>query len=81
MVRNETLGIEVEVAPASAHIGEGENFTGQLSISEVPDGLAPAALPDTLDPALLITIQPVGVTFDPPAPNYISQCGQSAGRK
>ena len=44
------------------------NFTGQLSISEVPNNLAPAALPDRFDPALLITIQPVGVIFDTPAP-------------
>ena len=47
---------------------DGAEFTGQLSISEVPEGLAPAAMPAELQPGLLVTIQPVGVTFDTPVP-------------
>ncbi|MCB0062781.1 MAG: hypothetical protein KDE19_11720, partial [Caldilineaceae bacterium] len=68
VVENPTLDIEMEVAPFSAQDEFGTDFSGQLSISPVPEALAPAALPEELDPGLLITIQPVGVTFDPPAP-------------
>ncbi len=68
MVHNPNLDITVEVPAGSAQAEGGGLFTGELSISEVPEGLAPAALPPELDPGLLITIQPVGVTFDTPAP-------------
>ena len=44
------------------------NTTGELSISEVPPGLAPAALPGLLEPTLLITVQPAGVRFLIPVP-------------
>jgi RHS repeat-associated protein len=67
-VENPTLDIQIKVVPFSAQGQGGVDFTGQLSISPVPEALAPAALPEELDPGLLITIQPVGVTFDPPAP-------------
>ena len=62
------LDVSITVPPNTALAEDGSLFTGQLSISEVPRGFAPAELPDTLDPALLVTIQPVGVTFDPPVP-------------
>ncbi len=68
MVENSSLGIIIEVPPLTAKAEDGSLFTGELSISEVPEGLAPATLPDELDPGLLITIQPVGVTFDTPVP-------------
>ena len=68
VVENTNLNITVTVPPNTAKDEQGNDFTGTLSISEVPENLAPAALPDTLDPALLITIQPVGVTFDTPVP-------------
>ena len=58
----------MEVPAFAARNEGGSFFSGELSISEVPEGLAPAPLPDQLDPGLLITIQPVGVRFDPPAP-------------
>jgi RHS repeat-associated protein len=68
MVENHRLGVAMEVPAFSARNEGGSLFSGELSISEVPEGLAPAPLPDQLDPGLLITIQPVGVRFDPPAP-------------
>lgn len=68
VVENPNLGISMTVVAGSAMAEDGQLFDGQLSISEVPDGLAPAALPDFLEPGLLITVQPVGVTFSPPAP-------------
>ncbi|MDJ0944568.1 MAG: PKD domain-containing protein [Kiloniellales bacterium] len=68
VVENTRLGIRLEIPPGSAKNTDGTDFTGQVSISEVPLALAPAALPEELEPGLLITIQPVGVIFDPPAP-------------
>ena len=68
VVTNAALGVSITVPPHTAKNPNGTDFTGQLSISEVPRGLAPAPLPDTLDPALLVTIQPVGITFATPVP-------------
>ena len=65
---NSRLGVEMTVPPFTAKLADGGDFFGELSISEVPEGLAPAALPDSLQPGLLITIQPVGVIFEPPVP-------------
>ena len=64
-----SLGVVfITVPPHTAKNPDGTDFMGQLSISLVPRGLAPAALPDFLDPGLLITIQPVGITFATPVP-------------
>ena len=68
VVTNSGLGISLSVAPNTAKDSNGLDFTGQMSISLVPTGFAPAALPDFLNPGTLITIQPVGVTFSTPAP-------------
>lgn len=63
-VNNGSLGVSMVVPPVTAkNDADNSDFSGQLSISEVPSALAPAALPDTLNPGLLITIQPVGVRF------------------
>ncbi len=67
VVTNPGLNISLTVAPNTAKNPDGTDFTGQLSISAVPPGLAPAALPDFLETNQLITIQPVGVTFSTPA--------------
>ena len=56
------------VPPNTAKNPDGSNFTGKISISLVPEALAPAALPENLRPGMLITLQPVGVTFATPAP-------------
>ena len=68
MVMNEELGIELQVPAGMALAEDGSPYNGELWISEVPRGLAPAALPEFLDPGLLITIQPVGVRFAQPVP-------------
>jgi len=67
-VTNPDLGVSLTVPPNTAKDENGNNFTGELSISLVPRELAPVELPDTLDPGLLVTIQPVGVTFSTPVP-------------
>ena len=66
VVTNPALGVTLTVPAHTAKNPDGTDYTGPLSISEVPDALAPAALPDTLQPGLLITIQPPGVTFATP---------------
>ena len=68
MVMNEELDIELQVPAGMALAEDGSPYNGELWISEVPRGLAPAALPEFLDPGLLITIQPVGVRFAQPVP-------------
>lgn len=68
VVTNPTIGVSLTIPPFAAKNPDGTDFIGQLSISPVPEALAPAALPKEFGPGLLITIQPVGVVFDPPAP-------------
>ena len=68
VVTNPNIGVTLTVPAGSAVDEDGEFFTGAITISEVPAGLAPAALPEDLDPGLLFTIQPVGVRFNIPAP-------------
>ena len=66
-VENAAVGVSLVVPPRTA-MADGEDFTGALSISEVPEALAPAALPENLGFGQLVTIQPVGVTFTQPVP-------------
>lgn len=68
IVTNPNINVTLTIPPHTAKDASGNDFTGALSISEVPLALAPAPLPDTLEPALLVTIQPVGVTFATPVP-------------
>jgi len=68
VVNNPTLGITLTVEPGAAvNDADGTPFTGSLSIREVPRNLAPGNLPETLDPDILITIKPVGVSYTTPA--------------
>ncbi len=68
VVTNPNLGVSITVPAHTAKNPNGTDFVGDLSISLVPRGLAPAQLPPNLDPALLVTIQPVGVVFATPVP-------------
>ncbi len=73
IVNNPTLGIDLSIAAGNAiNDSDGQPFTGQVSISEVPRNLAPANLPEFMDPTLLFTIQPVGVSYTVPAPITIA---------
>ncbi|MHB8953754.1 MAG: FG-GAP-like repeat-containing protein [Pirellulaceae bacterium] len=60
--------VEVFVAAGSLFTQQGAPFSGNLSITEVPVHLTPAALPPDLRPDLLITIQPGEMVFSTPAP-------------
>ncbi|MFN7963155.1 MAG: RHS repeat-associated core domain-containing protein [Thermoanaerobaculia bacterium] len=68
VVTNPNLGVSLTLPPGVARAPGGGLFTGQLSVSQVPSSLAPVALPEELAPALLLTVQPVGVTFSSPVP-------------
>ena len=61
-------GAGVFVAAGTLENQEGEAFTGQLSITDVPRELTPAALPPNLLPDALVTIQPGEMVFNQPAP-------------
>ncbi len=81
VVENVELGVRLEVENGTAMMNGGL-FEGEISISEVPMNLAPAALPECVDPDLLITIQPVGVIFTQPAPiTFPNRLGLSSGMR
>ncbi len=62
------LPVEVFVAADTLTEQNGAPYTGNLSVTEVPPKLTPAALPDGLLPALVVTIQPGEMVFTTPAP-------------
>ncbi|NOQ69227.1 MAG: hypothetical protein GQ573_03850, partial [Gammaproteobacteria bacterium] len=68
IVENKELGVILEIPPHTAKNEDGTPFLGQISISEVPNGLAPASMPENFNPGLLITIQPAGIRFSTPVP-------------
>ncbi len=68
VVSNPTLGVALTIPADTARAEDGLPFDGTLSISAVPGGFAPEALPENLQPGILVTIQPLGVTFDTPVP-------------
>ncbi len=68
VVMNATLGVSLSIPPNTAKDALGNDYTGQVSISEVPLGLAPVQMGELLMPSLLVTIQPVGVTYIAPVP-------------
>jgi RHS repeat-associated protein len=66
-VTNPNLNVSAEI-PVSTNVTnpDGTAFSGSISISEVPEGVAPVAMPQNLQPGLLLTIQPAGIRFDEP---------------
>lgn len=65
---NAIEGASVRVAASTLKDRQGNLFTGQLSITEVPATLTPAALPENIHPDLVVTIQPAEMVFTTPAP-------------
>ena len=68
IVENPDIGVKLEIPPGAAKNPDGSLFKGEISVSEVPRGFAPVALPAEFDPGILVTIQPIGLRFDPPLP-------------
>ena len=66
-VSNDRLAAQVSVAANALTDRAGNPFTGQLTISQVPPELTPAALPKGLSPDLVVTIQPGEMAFSTPA--------------
>ena len=61
-------GAQVFIAAGTLEDQSGSPFTGTLSITEVPVDRTPAALPDSVRPGLVVTIQPGEMVFTEPAP-------------
>ena len=61
-------GATVTVAAGTLENREGQDFSGELSITEVPRDLTPAALPRGVQPDVVVTIQPGDMVFTTPAP-------------
>ena len=67
-VRQGEPPVEMMVEAGTLVDQNGNLFTGQVSITEVPPQLTPAALPPNLFPDLVVTIQPGEMVFNTPAP-------------
>jgi len=68
VVENPDLGVSIEIPAGTAENEGGGDFSGEMSISEVPADMPPMQLPRELQPGMLITIQPTGVNFTQPVP-------------
>jgi RHS repeat-associated protein len=68
VVKNPNINVTVTIPPNTVLDDNGQAYRGPISVSPVPDEFTPAALPDTLDPSRVLTIQPMGLTFRNPAP-------------
>jgi RHS repeat-associated protein len=67
-VRPDQPPVQVRIAAGTLLNQQGAPYSGNLSITEVPPELTPAALPPNLRPDFLITIQPGEMAFSTPAP-------------
>ena len=65
---NPTLGVTVTIPADTVMLDDGTPFSGTISVSEVPTSFTPSSLPGNLNPAQVLTIQPMGLTFENPAP-------------
>ena len=68
VVNNPNVGVTVNIPPNTVLDDNGQLYAGPISVSPVPEEFTPAALPDTLNPSRVLTIQPMGLTFRSPAP-------------
>lgn len=68
VLENTNLDIALTIPPNTVKNEDGSDYTGPLSISIVPSEFTPASLPDNLGPSLVISVQPMGLTFAQPAP-------------
>ena len=66
-VDNPNIDVSIEI-PANTVMKGDQIYDGVISVSEVPDEFTPGSLPSFLDPSFVVTIQPMGLTFNNPAP-------------
>ncbi|MDX1994026.1 MAG: RHS repeat-associated core domain-containing protein [bacterium] len=64
VVYNPTLNMTVTIPPGTVETEEGTLYEGEITISQVPERFTPGSLPDTLEPGLVISVQPMGLTFN-----------------
>ena len=62
-VSNSNIGVTLSVPANTAMKHDGTPYSGPLSVSEVPITATPRELPEFLQPAFMITLQPVGIRF------------------
>jgi hypothetical protein len=78
---NNISGASVFVAANTLVDQDGNPFDGDLSITEVPRDLTPAALPEDLIPDIVVTIQPGEMVFTTPAPLTLpNRAGYDVGK-
>lgn len=63
-----SLNVTVTIPPGAAKHPDGTPYTGQLTLSPVPEYGRPESRPVELRPGLSVTIQPAGIVMDPPVP-------------
>ena len=68
IVQNPNIDTTITIPPHTVMDDNDNEYSGPISVSEVPDDFTPSSLPDTLDPGMVLTIQPMGLTFNEPAP-------------
>lgn len=68
VLTSSTLNVTVTIPPNTAKNPDGTPFTGQLTISPVPEYGRPESRPVELKPGLSVTIQPAGIVMTPPVP-------------
>ncbi len=79
---NAIPGASVLVSAGTLMNQQGTPFIGRLGITEVSSFLTPAALPDNLNPDLVITVQPGEMVFTTPAPLTLpNRAGFAPGTK
>lgn len=68
VINNTRIGVSLTIPPFTAKADDGSDYTGMISISEVPAMFTPGAGPPDLQPGMVVTVQPMGITFLNPAP-------------
>ena len=80
VVNNPNIDTTVVIPANTVMDDSGAEYAGPISVSPVPPAFTPGALPDTLNPDQVITVQPMGLTFDQPAPiSFPNTSGLEAG--
>jgi RHS repeat-associated protein len=67
-VSNPNNGVTLSIPAFTVLTDDDRWYSGPISVSSVPEEFTPSSLPDTLEPGSVITIQPMGLTFDQPVP-------------
>jgi len=78
IISNPKISATLNIPANTVKDGVGGYYAGLISLSQVPQGYTPASLPSTQNPALVMTIQPMGLTFAQPVPISFANIDQLA---